>query len=147
MPRCFFRCLTRLMLVFGLTSANQPLKLLGLWPGRQSLFELGVGRPALNVGRFPNSCANRATPYIGGASCADCAFMRLRRLCLAIFALRLFLSEPIQCFKFASADSTIRCAAMQLSSRCDHFLNIKSRFALNSLSGLHSGNLSPLATW
>ena len=68
---CFFRCLTRLMLVFGLTSANQPLKLLGLWPGRQSLFELGVGRPALDVGRFPNSCASRATPYIGDASCAD----------------------------------------------------------------------------
>jgi hypothetical protein len=36
-----------------------------------------------------------------------CAFMRLRRLCLAIFALRLFLSEPIQVFKFASPDSTI----------------------------------------
>ena len=45
------------------------------------------------------------------------AFMRLRRLCLAIFALRLFLREPIQIFfKFASSDSTIRCAAMQPSS-------------------------------
>src|SRR5437899_13036636 len=75
------------------------------------------------------------------------AFMRLRRLCLAIFALRFFLSEPIQIFRFASPDSTIRWAAMQLSSRCDHYLNIESRFALKSLSGFHSGNLSPLATW
>jgi len=28
--------------------------------------------------------------------------MRLRRLCLEIFALRLFLREPIQVFRFAS---------------------------------------------
>jgi hypothetical protein len=28
-----------------------------------------------------------------------CAFMRLRRLCLAIFAFLLFLSEPIQIFE------------------------------------------------
>jgi hypothetical protein len=30
----------------------------------------------------------------------------LRRLCLAIFAFRLFFREPIQIFRFASADST-----------------------------------------
>jgi hypothetical protein len=35
------------------------------------------------------------------------ALMRLRRLCLAIFAFRLFLSDPIQIFKFANGDSTI----------------------------------------
>src|ERR1043165_7171835 len=40
------------MLVFGLTSANQPLKLLRLWPSRQSFFELGVGRPVLDLGDF-----------------------------------------------------------------------------------------------
>jgi hypothetical protein len=32
------------MLVSGETSANQPRKLSGLWPGRQFLFELGIGR-------------------------------------------------------------------------------------------------------
>src|SRR5947199_8991976 len=75
------------------------------------------------------------------------AFMRLRRLCLAIFALRFFLSEPIQIFRFASSDSTIRWAAMQLSSRCNQFLNIESRFALHSLQAFHSGNLSPFPAW
>jgi hypothetical protein len=47
-----------------------------------------------------------------------CAFMRLRRLCLAIFALRLFLREPIQISKFASADSTTEFGGLQLSSFC-----------------------------
>ncbi len=133
------------MLVSGEPSANQPRKLSGLWPGRQFLFE--VGNWAFDVDRwafFGNALARYAL-YLRRFLCRF-AFMRLRRLCLAIFALRLFLSEPIQIFQFASPDSTIRCAAMQLTSRCAHFLNISSRFALNSLPGFHSGNLSPLAT-
>jgi hypothetical protein len=36
-----------------------------------------------------------------------CAFMRLRRLCLAIFDFRLFLREPIQISRFPNGDSTI----------------------------------------
>ena len=67
--------------------------------------------------------------------------MRLRRLCLAIFALRLFLREPIQIFKFASADSTIRCAAMATTSsqvRCINpiiSLTSASRFAFKLAPG------------
>jgi hypothetical protein len=41
--------------------------------------------------------------------------MRLRRLCFAIFAFRLFLREPIQISRFANRDSTIESAALQLS--------------------------------
>src|SRR6267142_5376132 len=100
------------MLVSGETSANQPRKLSGLRPGRQFLFELGIGRSP------ETPFAARYVLYLRRFLCR-CAFMRLRRLCLAIFALRLFLREPIQIFKFASSDSTIRCAAMQISSRCD----------------------------
>jgi hypothetical protein len=46
------------------------------------------------------------TLYLSRFLCR-CALIRLRRLCLAIFAFRLFLSEPIQIFKVAGCDSTI----------------------------------------
>src|SRR6266536_2286993 len=55
-PQLCFWYLTPLMLVSGETSANQPRKLSGLWPGRQFLFELGIGRS-------PETPSPRATLY------------------------------------------------------------------------------------
>ena len=46
-----------------------------------------------------------------------CAFMRLRRLCLAIFAFRLFLREPIQLICEARVNHLIRRIATQF--RCE----------------------------
>src|SRR5256885_12514884 len=86
------------MLVFGLTSANQPSKLLRLWPAR-SLYlswELDVRCWTLGISKL--LCWPRYALYRRRFLCR-CAFMRLRRLCLAIFALRLFLREPIQIFQ------------------------------------------------
>jgi len=73
--------------------------------------------------------------------------MRLRRLCFAIFAFRLFLSEPIRIFSFACLIQTFdQLLCKWVEAQPAYCFIVASRLVLNSLSGFHSGNLSPLAT-
>jgi hypothetical protein len=69
----------------------------------------GVERLLAIYRRWTFSGAGQVTAYALYRSrfLCRCALMRLRRLCLAIFAFRLFFSDPIQIFKFANGDSTI----------------------------------------
>jgi hypothetical protein len=87
----------------------------------QSLFELGVGRPVLDVGDF-QTLALAALRLISEALLVPMRLHAFAALMLGNFRFASFFERAHSDLKFASSDSTIRWPAMQISSRCDRFL-------------------------
>jgi hypothetical protein len=92
-------------------------------PSRLSLsFCLGLGKPP--QAGASSAKRNETVPYnlYRSRFLCRCAFMRLRRLCLAIFAFLRFLSEPIQIFS-------------KCELRLNHLIRRSASVVADSLSG------------
>ena len=93
-------------------------------PSRLSLsFWRGFGKPARAAASLAK--ANEIVPYnlYRSRFLWRCAFMRLRRLCLAIFAFLRFLSEPIQIFSNCDSIESSNSRQRKCSRRFGYLLS------------------------